>query len=271
MKNLLYTLVLLFLSSNLSALENNFINDDTTRIKTKNKTILVVGEDEEFFEWSEDSTENDEGGIDMVLTMDLGMTGYLTPSNNMSLPTSQNLMELNYQNSTALGFNFMLKGVNLASDRVYISPGIGLSTNSYAFKNNISITTESDTTAFLLDTIIANDKYRLKATYIQIPLILGFRIGNTSKTPLGIQVGAIGGYKTGSKVKQKYFLTESDTKQKNKIRDDFNINPFKLDLIARVSIGDIGLYGKYSLTSLFEQNKAPELYPFSVGFTFGGF
>tara|TARA_B110000285_G_scaffold6945_1_gene7151 strand:+ start:1518 stop:1688 length:171 start_codon:yes stop_codon:yes gene_type:complete len=30
------------------------------------------------------------------------------------------------------------------------------------------------------------------------------------------------------------------------------------------------VFGKFSFTVLFEKNKATELYPFSVGFTFGG-
>lgn len=271
MKNSIYTLILVFASSNLLAFSNYNAGDDTTRVKTKKKTILIVEDGDEDFDFEDDSLEFVEDGIDMVLTMDLGMNGYLTPENSMSLPSSLNLMELNYQKSTALSFNFMLKGADIIKDWFYISPGIGITSNDYSFKNNIQISTGSDTTMFMEDTLITFDKNKLKVTYIQVPLVLGFRIGNPNKTRVGLQFGAIGAYKIGSKMKQKYYLPESDTKQKNKVKDDFNINPFKVDLVARINIGDIGLFGKYSVTSLFEPNKAPELYPFSVGFTFGGF
>jgi len=273
MKNLILILAVTFFSSSLFAITEYNIGDDTTRIKTKNKTYLIIDGEGDDFSFEEDTTgfEEDEDGVEMILTMDFGMNGYLTPSYSMTLPESQRMMELNSSKSTALSFNFMLKGANIIKDWFYISPGIGLTSNDYAFKNNIQISTGSDTTMFTLDTILANDKYELQATYLQVPLMLGFRFGNPDKKRVGLQVGAIGAYKIGSRVKQKYFLPENDTKQKNKIKDDFNINPFKVDLIARLSIGDVGLFGKYSVTSLFEKNKAPELYPFSVGFTFGGF
>lgn len=271
MKHLTLILAITLFSNSLFAINNYSSNDDTTRIKTKKKIYLIIDDEEDDFSFEEDTSWNKESSVELLLTMDFGMNGYLTPNYSMNLPASQSMMELNSSKSTALSVSFMLKGANIIKDWFYISPGIGLTSNDYSFKNNIQISTGSDTTMFMLDTILDNDKYELQATYLQIPLVLGFRFGNPDKNRIGLQIGAIGAYKIGSQVKQKYYLSESDTKQKNKIKDDFNLNPFKIDLIARVSIGDIGLFGKYSLTTLFEKNKAPELYPFSVGFTFGGF
>jgi hypothetical protein len=273
MKNLIPILAVTFLSSSAFGITEYNNGDDTTRIKTKNKIILIIDGDGEDFSFEEDTTgaEEHEDGMELITTLDFGMNGYLAPDYSMSLPQSQRMMELNSSKSTAFSVNFMLNGANIAKDWFYISPGIGLNFNDYSFKNNIQISTGSDTTMFTSDTIFANDKYELRAAYVQVPLLLGFRFGNPDKERVGLQIGAIGAYKIGSRIKQKYFLPENDTKQKNKIKDDFNINPFKVDLVARLSIGDVGLFGKYSVTSLFEKNKAPELYPFSVGFTFGGF
>jgi len=273
MKNLILLIATTFFSGSLFAMTEYYNDDDTTRIKTKNKTYLIIDGEGDDFSFEEDTTdfEDDYDGLEMILTMDFGMNGYLTPDYSMTLPESQRMMELNSSKSTALSVNFMLKGANIVKDWFYISPGIGLTANDYSFKNNIQISTGSDTTMFSMDTILANDKYELKATYLQVPLVLGFRFGNQNKKRVGLQIGAIGAYKISSKVKQKYYLPDNDTKQKNKIKDDFNINPFKIDLVARLSIGDVGLFGKYSVTTLFEKNKAPELYPFSLGFTFGGF
>ena len=270
MKNLIPILAVTFLSTSAFAIAEYNNSDDTTRIRTKNKIVLIIDGEEEDFSFEDDTTIA-EGGMEVITTIDFGMNGYLTPNYSMSLPQSQRMMELNSSKSTAFSVNFMLNGANIVKDWFYISPGIGFNFNDYSFKNNVQISTGSDTTMFTLDTVLANDKYELRATYVQVPLLLGFRFGNPDKERVGLQIGAIGAYKIGSRIKQKYFLPENDTKQKNKIKDDFNISPFKVDLIARLSIGDIGLFGKYSVTSLFEKNKAPELYPFSVGFTFGGF
>lgn len=271
MKNLILLLAVTFFSSSIFAITEYSNRDDTTRIKTKNKTYLIIDSEDDDFSFEEDTSRIEEDGVEIITTIDFGMNGYLTPDYSMSLSESKRMMELNSSKSTALSVNFMLKGANIAKDWFYISPGVGLTSNNYSFKNNITISTGSDTTMFTSDTILANDKYELRATYIQVPLLLGFRFGNPNKKRVGLQIGAIGAYKIGSRIKQKYFLPENDTKQKNKIKDDFNINPFKVDVFARVSIGNVGLFGKFSVTSLFEKKKAPELYPFSVGFTFGGF
>jgi hypothetical protein len=151
---------------------------------------------------------------------------------------------------------------------MYISPGIGFDWNKYHFKDKQqSISTQNDTLLFLSDSTTTFDKYKLRTTYIQVPLLIGFRLGNLDKKVVNIQFGAIAGYNIGALTKEKYFI--KGTKFKNKIRDDYNVNPFKLDAVARVSFGSVGLFGRYSFTSLFEESKAPSVTPFSVGLTFG--
>jgi hypothetical protein len=273
MKNVLLIVAITFFSNSIFAITDYTNSDDTTRIKTKNKTYLIIDSEDDDFSFEEDTNgfNEEEGGLEVILTADFGMNGYLTPDYSMNLPEPQRMMELNSSGSRALSVNFMLKGAKIVKDWFYISPGIGVTANSYSFKNNIHISTGSDTTMFTADTILSNDKYELSATYLQVPLVLGFRIGNPDKKRVGIQIGAIGAYKIVSKINQKYYLAANDTKEKHTIVDDFNIHPFKMDLIVRVSVGKIGLFGKSSFTALFEKTKAAELYPFSVGFTFGGF
>lgn len=270
MKNLTLLAALLICFSS-QAQDAPEVNDDTTRLKTGNKTILIISNEEgDDFDWEDEAPECDSCSyIEMLPSLDFGMNGYATPSNSLTLPVSQNLMELDYSKSRSISLNFMLKGADVFKKRLYVSPGIGLNWNSYTFKNNVLISTGSDTTNFSIDTVRTYDKHKLKTAYLQIPLIVGIRMGNVEGTPFGLQFGAIGAFKIGSRVKQKYTINE--TNYKDKIKDDYNINPFRIDAIARMSIGDVGLYARYSLTSLFEVNKAPELYPFSVGLTIGGF
>jgi hypothetical protein len=51
------------------------------------------------------------------------------------------------------------------------------------------------------------------------------------------------------------------------MRDDkrFHSNLFALDATVRVSYGAIGVFGTYSLTSVFHKDAAPKLNPFCVG------
>lgn len=237
---------------------------DTSKIMLGKTEIIFVSKDK-----PTDSLINEDDDSDWALVsfLNIGANGYLF-NNKTSLPSQYQSMELDYVRSKSIGFDFMIKGIDLFKKRMYISPGIGLDWNKYHFKDKQqSLSTQNDTVLFLADSAITYDKYKLRTTYVQVPLLIGFRLGNLEKQVVNIQFGAIAGYNIGSITKFKYAV--NGTKYKNKVKDDFNINPFKLDAIARVSFGDVGLFGRYSFTSLFENNKAPTLTPFSVGITFG--
>jgi hypothetical protein len=239
---------------------------DTSVLTMGNSTIIFIQRDSTDENYIKEKPGDKETLL--KLSIDIGMNGYMSEKNEISLPSRQNLMELDYARSWTFGFGMMFNKAAIIKDRLYISPGLGMTWNNYFFKNNIDISTSSDSTSFTQNTNIDYGKYKLRVTYLQVPLIVGVRMGDLNM-PFGIQAGVIGSYKIGSAVKEKY--TIDDTKYKAKVKDDFNINPFKLEAIARVSIGGVGLFARYSLTTLFEENKAPELYPFSAGITVGGF
>ena len=248
---------------------------DTTKIKIGNSTVIILNnvdsDDYDFDFSSKDSSKtckDDSDDNDMGLALDFGMAGYMTPSNSIALPVNQNLMELNSARSHSVGLTIMFKEARLAKERLYVRSGLGINWTKYHFKNNINISTSNDSTAFTMDSIRSFDKYKLRATYLQVPLLIGMRLGDLDN-PLGIQFGVVGSYKIGSIIKQKYTLGE--TTMKDKTKDDFNLNPFKFEALARVSMDDFGFFAKYSLTELFESGRAPDLYPFSIGITIGGF
>ncbi len=136
MKNLILIAAITLFSTSLFAISDYNYGDDTTRIKIKNKTYLIIDSEDDDVTLKEDTPgyEEKNEGVEMNLTMDFGMNGYLTPNYSMNLPASQRLMELNSSKSTALSVNMMLKGANIVKDWFYISPGIGLTSNDYSFK-----------------------------------------------------------------------------------------------------------------------------------------
>ena len=80
-----------------------------------------------------------------------------------------------------------------------------------------------------------------------------------------ISGGVVGAVKIGSHSKIVY------DGNKSKDRSDFYINPFKVDAIAKIGWGVINLYGTYSLTEMFRNNKGPVAYPFEIGITLASF
>lgn len=246
---------------------------DTTRFKIGDATVIIVDskKDGELHfncdSLSKDSSKSDKKQEDWNTFLDLGTTGYLTPNYEITLPKDQELMALDYSKSWTIGFSSLYMGANI-KDRVYIAPGLGIIWHNYHFKNTINISTSNSETAFSTDSIKDYTKYKLGVTYIQAPLIVGMRLGDLKK-PIGLQFGVVGNYKVGSKVRQKYKL---DGKRYNeKIKDDFNLSPFKLDAIARLSMKDFGFFARYSFTPMFEKGKTPEINQFSLGITFGEF
>ena len=147
--------------------------------------------------------------------------------------------------------------------------GLGLEFDHYSFKNSITLDPHSDIINATFDSTISYHKNKLNVTYIDVPLLLMFNT-NSDHPSKGFHIGGgvIGGYKIHSVTKQEYNLDgyEYDVKKK----DDYNLNPFKLSATVRAGFGGFNLFATYALTSLFESNKGPQLYPFTVGISFSG-
>jgi hypothetical protein len=250
--------------------ESMEIKDDTSKIKIGNRTIIFDEEGDDFEDFDADGSgedKEDEKSVGFVSQINFGMNGWLNGDNQTTFSSEYQSMSLDLAKSRSFGFDFMFQGADLFNRRLFISPGFGINWNGYKFEDNITVSTGGDTTVFAMDTVRVYDKYKLRATYLQVPLMVGVRLGNLSNKPFIIEGGVVGGFNIGSIVKQKYVA--DGTTFKDKISDDFNINPFKLELVARLSIGGVGLYGKYAVTSMFEDGKTQAVQPFSIGLTLG--
>ena len=80
-----------------------------------------------------------------------------------------------------------------------------------------------------------------------------------------IYSSVVGGVKLEKKKKMVY--TVNGDKQKDKVKDDFNMSVLRYGFTARIGYRNLKLFANYYPTSLFEKGKGPELYPFSVGLT----
>ena len=198
----------------------NEMKDDTTKIKIGNVSIIVENDSTESTQSELDSLDKDDEGS--TISFDIGMNGYLSASNTISLPGSMQMMELDYGKSRNFAMNFMHKGLEFGKKHFYIKPGIGFSWNNYFFKNNITISTGSDTTSFTGDSITLYKKYKFRTSYIQLPIVAGIRLGDVNNKPFGIQAGIIGGYNLNNVIKQK--VLNGETSHKNKIKNEHKNN-----------------------------------------------
>lgn len=192
--------------------------------------------------------------------MDFGFNGYLNANGGTSAPTGFSNFDLEQGKSIYLGFNFFEKYVPIYKTHVGIITGLGMDYNIYRFNGTTNPLTGND----------SNDiTNRLKTFHVTVPLLLGVDFAKPGQDGLHFAAGVVTGIRFASYTKEKY--TIGDATVKRNTRDDFNLNPFRVNAHARIGYGDFSLFASYSLTSMFRNNTgSPELYPFQVGISFGG-
>ncbi len=246
------------------------ISDDTTKFNLGSTTVIII--DEESDTNFVDFEHPDEDDCDDCYSANdysrwggfyLGVNGLLTPDNSITLPNSANYLDLDYSKSVHAQFNFGEKRFQFGTPHLGLTVGLGLEFNRYEFKRNVDIAYNSDSIWGRIDTAVSYNKNFLKATYLQIPLLLDITTHKDPDKAFQLSFGVIGGYKIGSKMKLKYEV--DNNKNKDKSRGHYNVNPFKLSATVRLTYKEITAFANYGLTTVFEKNRGPEVYPFSVG------
>lgn len=250
---------------------------DTTKITFKGKHILIID--------GKDSTEIVLGdSLDLPKKkktrdshwagFDLGVNGFLTPSGSTSLDAADDFLDLNYAKSVVVNLNLFEKYIPIANDRFGLLTGLGFQWNNYDLENDkrlgtlpSTVTEKSQVFGYYDSLNMASvSKNKFKATYLTLPLLFEYNDKKPAKKGFHFAAGMVFGYRIGSKNKMKY-TTPGGNDKKDKYRDDFNLNPFSYALTTRVGIGWLNLFATYNLSPLFEKDKGPELYPFTVGLT----
>ena len=100
--------------------------------------------------------------------------------------------------------------------------------------------------------------------YLTIPLMLELQLPAAKRNRFYISGGIMGGVRLHSKTKVVYKDSSGD-KHKKKEKNNFNMVPFKADLVGRVGYKRLSLWGSYTLTNMFKSDKGPELHAYTVG------
>ncbi|MCK5846044.1 MAG: DUF2807 domain-containing protein [Bacteroidales bacterium] len=199
--------------------------------------------------------------------VELGVNGYLTPSQSIDMPTGYEFMELKYEKSTNFNINFFQQSFGIIGNKFGFVTGLGLRWNNYRFDNNIILDADSSVFYGYQDprTERAYEKSKLTAWYLTMPILFEFQTNRHHNTnSFHLTAGVIGGIRMGSHSKQVYRVNGSG-KHKPKVYDDFHLQPFILDATVRIGWGPLNIYGTYSITEMFRNDSGPELYPFSIG------
>lgn len=255
-------------------------NNDTTKIRIGNKIITIidgpdsddtkinirkVGEEDEDYEYHEKGKGSKKFKGDWA-GIQVGLNNYVNSDFSTSLDNTMNFMDLNTGRSWTYSLNFLEHGFGFRSGNAGMVTGLGLEWCNYVFDRDLSILKDSvgNIVPYPLNTLGNIHKNKLQTIYLNIPLLLEFHIPAGNKE-IHISGGPVGALKLGSHTKIIY--KEGGDRNKIKEKDDFNLSPLRLGLTARAGYKGLNIFLTYYLTSLFEANKGPELYPFSAGLT----
>lgn len=194
---------------------------------------------------------------------DLGITTYLY-KDAFNLPQSLDVYELDYSRSYHLNWRVFEQRVGFdRKGHISISQGLNFEWQQYSFINDYLFEPGQPMVTPVLSEE-ALSKNRLSTQLISVPVELHIESNprHLSRS-FHLSAGVTGGFLYGANQKTK----NEDNGDKNKVKDDFNLNKFRLGWIGRIGYGPINFYVSNSVTSLFKQGEGPELYPIQIGLT----
>lgn len=256
-------------------------NGDTIKTKAdtaiirlgKKKIVFVESEDKTTIEFPDDKDYNYHYEYNEKKRfkghwsgIEIGINGFMDKNQSMNLKNELAWLDLKQARSWNFNINFMQYSIGLGTDKVGLLTGMGFEFNNYHFSNPISLTMVDGITTIDSSYIKADykvEKTKLSTTSLTLPLLLEFQIPTGEKGHrIYMSAGVIGGLRLGSHTKVVY---DDGDKRKDKNKGDFNIATFRYGFTARMGYRAIRLYANYYPVQLFEKDKGPEVYPFSVG------
>lgn len=234
---------------------------DSTTINFRKKQLVIINKDKDSDFNIVSNTDNE---FHNWAGFGMGVNGWLS-NGGFTMPKNQDYMSLNYGKSLNFQLNPFEKDIHIYKNYVNLVIGLGFEWNQYEFSNKTRLNPDSNYTYGTIDSTNAFSykKNRFKTTFVNVPVLLEFNTNKNPKKAFHIAVGVIGGYKLGSRTRQVLEQNANDIKIIRK--DDYNINPFRVNAHASIGYHNFTLYADYSLTPLFENGKGPELYPFTIG------
>jgi len=238
---------------------------DTTKFKLGKKKYMIIGDGDEANNGmsKRDSIRSYNGDFKNWAGWEYGVNGYLNFENSIKTAPGATFLELNYSKSYKFGVNLFEKDLHIYKNYVNLVMGIGFDFNHYAFKNNYSM--KYDTTGYIVghkDTM-SYKKNNLNLSYLKVPLMLEFNTSTKPKNNFHIAVGVEMEYLIHSVTKQKFDVDDYHFKIKR--RDNYNLDPFKFAVVARVGFHRVSVFAEYALNRLFQEDKGPQEYPFAIG------
>jgi len=174
---------------------------------------------------------------------------------------SQNGMNLINNKSTNVNIWVFMQKFNVSKHKLNLKYGLGL--EMYNFRYEHSTSYRKNPNNYVFNDSVSFSKNKLYAGYITVPFMINFTPRPDNKKSLSFSTGVSAGYLLSARNKQ-----ISSERGKEKIRGNFDLEPFRLAAVAELGLGPVRLYGSYSLNALHKSSTGLQQYPYALGIRF---
>lgn len=164
-------------------------------------------------------------------------------------------LKLKTTKSSNVNLWFFMQRLNVIKRTLNLKYGLGLEMYNFRYTNNISY---QESPAFIFRDSVDFSKNKLYAGYITIPFMINVNATPHKRNGFSFSAGVSAGYLIGSRNKQ-----ISKERGKQKIKGDFDLEPWRVAAIGELGLGPVRLYGSYSINALHQ--KGLQQYPYAVG------
>jgi hypothetical protein len=187
--------------------------------------------------------------------------GYFKTLRPADGPVNQNSYKLINGKSSNVNIWLFMQKVNIIKHVVNLKYGLGL--EMYNFRYDTRLSYRKDPQPYVFNDSIGFTKNKLYVEYLTVPIMLNINTSPDNHRGFSFSAGMSFGYLTNSRNKQ-----ISGERGKEKIKGDFNFEPWRVAAIGELGLGPVRLYGSYSLNRLQKDITRVEQYPYTVGIRF---
>ncbi len=274
--------------------DNDDDGSDTIRISTQRKLIRIITTDRT------DIPTGDSLGDRLKAArrerrnqftywsgIEVGVNTFLTNDGRIGDGPKAGPMLLNNMRSRWVSINFMEQKHEFGSHHAGMFWGLGLEFTGYHLSENVRLAYDGDSTYAIPVDNPQFSKNKMRQIGLRLPLMFEF---NTKKAPLPTDAaswqalnkkpynnkgnfhfaaGVVGSWYFSTMYKQRY--REGGENKKQRDNGTYNLLPYRVAARAQIGVGGWNLFAEYGLTPLFEEGRAPEVAPLTVGLTLIGF
>ncbi len=172
-----------------------------------------------------------------------------------------NSYRLNAGKSSNVNIWFFMQKLNISKHVLNLKYGLGL--EMYNFRYDTKLSYRKDPEPFVMNDSISFSKNKLFVEYLTVPLMINVNPTPNKSKGFSFSAGVSAGYFIAGRNKQ-----ISSERGKQKVKGNFDFEPFRIAAIGELGIGPVRLYGTFSLNKLQKDVTRVEQYPFAVGVRF---